>query len=50
MKDEVKKKIDQKKIEDIQKGEEKEIEDIPKGKKIPGKASEKDLKKIQNSK
>jgi hypothetical protein len=50
MKDENKKKIDQKKIDDIQRGEEKEIEDIPHRKKIPGKATEKDLKKIQNSK
>ena len=50
MKDEVKKKIDEKRIEKIQKGEESEIEDIPHGNKVNGKASEKDLKKIQNSK
>jgi hypothetical protein len=45
-----KKKIDEKKIEEIQKGEGHEVEDIPHDKKIKGKASEKDLKKIQNSK
>jgi hypothetical protein len=50
MKKDIKKKITEKKIEDIQKGEESEIEDIPHGKKIEGKASEKDLKKIQKSK
>jgi hypothetical protein len=51
MKDEEhKKKINEKRIEDIQKGEESEVEDIPHGKKVEGKASEKDLKKIQNSK
>ena len=49
MKEDSKKGIDQKKIEHIQKGEETEIEDIPHGKKVKGKASEKDLKKIQNS-
>lgn len=49
MKEENKKKIDPKKIEEIQKGEGSEIEDIPHDKKIKGKASEKDLKKIQNS-
>jgi hypothetical protein len=50
MKEEIKKKITEKKINDIQKGEEPEIEDIPHAKKEGGKASEKDLKKIQNSK
>jgi hypothetical protein len=50
MKEEDKKKIDEKKIEDIQKGENSEIEDIPHGKKVEGKASDKDLKKIQKSK
>ena len=50
MKEDVKKKIDEKRIEKIQKGEESEIEDIPHGNKVKGKASEKDLKKIQNSK
>ncbi len=42
-----KKKIDEKKIEDIQIGEKSEIEDIPHGQKVEGKASERDLKKIQ---
>ena len=50
MKEADKKKIDEKKIEKIQKGEESEIEDISHGHKVKGKASEKDLKKIQNSK
>ena len=50
MKDDVKKKIDEKRIEKIQKGEMSEIEDIPHGNKVKGKASEKDLKKIQKSK
>jgi hypothetical protein len=49
-KEEDKKKINEKRIEDIQKGEESEVEDIPHGKKVEGKASEKDLKKIQHSK
>jgi hypothetical protein len=50
MKEEVKKKITEKKIEDIQKGEKSDIEDISHSKKVEGKASEKDLKKIQKSK
>jgi hypothetical protein len=50
MKEEDKKNINEKKIEDIQKGEESEVEDIPHGNKVKGKASEKDLKKIQQSK
>lgn len=49
MNQENKKKIDEKKIEDIQKGETREVEDIPHGRKDEGKASEKDLKKIQKS-
>jgi hypothetical protein len=49
MKKEVKKKIDEKRIEDIQKGEKSDIEDIPHGTKVEGKASDKDLKKIQKS-
>ena len=48
--EEDKKKINEKRIEDIQKGEESETEDIPHDNKVKGKASEKDLKKIQNSK
>jgi hypothetical protein len=48
MKDD-KKKINEKKIEDIQKGEESEVEDIPNDERVEGKASEKDLKKIQQS-
>jgi hypothetical protein len=50
MREENKKKVDEKRIEEIQKGEGCEIEDIPHDKKIKGKATEKDLKKIQNSK
>jgi gamma-glutamyl phosphate reductase len=45
-----KKKINEKRIEDIQKGEKSEVEDIPHGTKVEGKASDKDLKKIQHSK
>ncbi|HEY3420723.1 MAG TPA: hypothetical protein VGK23_09240 [Methanomassiliicoccales archaeon] len=50
MKEETKKRITEKKIKEIQEGEKSEIEDIPHGKKVEGKASEKDLKKIQKSK
>jgi hypothetical protein len=50
MKEESKKKIDEKKIEKIQKGEGCDIEDIPHGNKVKGKPGDKDLKKIQNSK
>ena len=50
MKEPVKKEINDKRIEEIQKGEKSEIKDIPHGTKAKGKASEKDLKKIQESK
>jgi hypothetical protein len=50
MKEPVKKKIDDKRIEDIQKGEKSEIEDIPHNTRAKGKANENDLKKIQQSK
>jgi hypothetical protein len=50
MKEETRKKIDEKKIEKIQKGEDCEIGDIPQDMKVEGKPSPKDLKKIQNSK
>jgi len=52
MKEDVKKKIDGKKIEHIQKGEDCDCDngDIPHVDKVQGKPSSKDLKKIQNSK
>jgi hypothetical protein len=50
MKEEPRKKIDEKKIEKIQKGEGCETGDIPQDMKVEGKPSPKDLKKIQNSK
>ncbi len=46
----VKKRIIEKEIEDIQKGEKSEIKDISDNPKIKGKATEKDIKKIQKSK
>ena len=48
MEEKDKKKIDEKKIADIQKGE--DSEHLPNDHKVEGKASEKDLKKIQHSK
>ena len=50
MKKAIEKKIDDKRIQEIQKGEKSDIEDIPHSKRVEGKAIDKDLKKIQNSK
>lgn len=50
MEEKDKKKIDEKKIADIQKGEDSESKHLPNDHKVEGKASEKDLKKIQHSK